>query len=77
MKEKARNYYLFSIGWDLFYHTLIMYWFVGSDHPVVPPLKYVKPFDFVDKIKSSMQGMLRQMKKLISGVLASSCKDGK
>ena len=81
MKENGRYYYVwggqfhniprgFVLPPTMNLHTLITYWFVGSEHPVVPTLKYVKPFDFEEKKRSSMQVLLSQMKKLMSGVLA-------
>ena len=79
VKENGRYYYVWGGQFHnprgfvlptMNLHTLITYWFVRSEHPVVPPLKYVKPFDFEEKKRSSMQGMLSQMKKLMSGVLA-------
>lgn len=48
-------------------HTLIVYWFVGSTHPVVPPLKNLKGKDF--PTVKSMGSRLSMMKKTISGVI--------
>ena len=81
--QNGRNYYVWGgkyhnvpRGFEIpkmNLHTLIVYWFVGSEHPVVPPLKYVKPFDFPNK--NRMRITICQMKKLMNGVLVAARRD--
>jgi hypothetical protein len=47
--------------------TLIVYWFCGSKHPLVPVLKNVKSWDF--KNPKTMKVALSQMRVLMSHVL--------
>jgi hypothetical protein len=47
--------------------TLIVYWFCGSKHPLVPALKNVKSWDF--KNPKTMKVTLSQMRVLMSHVL--------
>ena len=42
------------------------YWFVGSKHPRVPPLQYIKPYDFPNEKKIRVK--LSQMKNLMKAV---------
>lgn len=46
--------------------TLIIYWYCGSRHPVVPPLKYAKSWDF--RNSKTMKVCLCQMKRLMNEV---------
>jgi len=48
-------------------NTLIYYWFCGSKHPLVPPLKYARSWDF--RNPRAMTSVLAQMKKMVSHVL--------
>ena len=48
--------------------TLLTYWFVGSKHPRVPPLQYVKAYDFPNdkaiKVRlSQMKTMMKHVKR--------------
>ena len=43
--------------------TLMTYWFVGSKHPRVPPLQYVKAYDFLSE--KAMKVRLSQMKTMM------------
>ena len=53
-------------------NTLIYYWFCGSKHPLVPPLKYARSWDF--RSPRAMTSVLALMKKMMSHVLrAASC----
>lgn len=47
-------------------HTLIVYWFCGSKHPLVPPLKFAKSWDF--KNPRTIKVILSQMRLMISHV---------
>mmetsp|Transcript_14302 Transcript_14302/g.26816 ORF Transcript_14302/g.26816 Transcript_14302/m.26816 type:complete len:268 (+) Transcript_14302:1057-1860(+) len=47
--------------------TLIVYWFCGSKHPLIPALKNVKSWDF--KNPKTMKVVLSQMRVLVSHVL--------
>lgn len=51
--------------------TLIVYWYVGSNQPHCPPLKYVKCYDFPAK-KKTMKVVLSQMKRMITEVIRAS-----
>mmetsp|Transcript_14128 Transcript_14128/g.26499 ORF Transcript_14128/g.26499 Transcript_14128/m.26499 type:complete len:139 (-) Transcript_14128:145-561(-) len=46
--------------------TLIVYWYCGSQHPAIPPLKYARCWDF--KNKNTMRVTLSQMKRMIQEV---------
>jgi hypothetical protein len=46
--------------------TLIVYWFCGSQHPFVPPLRFAKSWDF--KNVKFMKVYLSQMKRMIDEV---------
>ena len=46
--------------------TLMTYWFVGSKHPRVPPLQYVKAYDFPNE--KAMKVRLSQMKTMMKHV---------
>jgi hypothetical protein len=45
--------------------TVICYWYVGSNQPLVPPLKYAKATDFPPHAVKRMRGTMSMMKKLI------------
>lgn len=56
-------------------HTFILYWFVGSSHPFVPPLKNVSSYDF-PKVKN-MKCKLSMMRRMIKdGVVCRANKVG-
>ena len=57
-------------------HTLIVYWFVGSQQPFVPPLRYIKGYDFPGKQMAKMRVQVSMMRKLIQGVLRAANKVG-
>jgi hypothetical protein len=46
--------------------TLIVYWFCGSQHPFVPPLRFAKCWDFNNR--KFMKVYLSQMKRMIDEV---------
>ena len=47
-------------------HTLITYWFVGNEHPSVPPLQHIKAYDFPND--KAMKVRLSQMKTMMKHV---------
>ena len=47
--------------------TLITYWYCGSIQPQVPPLRYMKAFDFPQQIKT-MKVVISQMKRTMKAV---------
>ena len=55
-------------------HTLIVNWFVGSKHPLIPPLKFSRPDDY-PKVKS-MKCTLSKMRKYMKAVLRAANKVG-
>ena len=55
-------------------HTLIVNWFVGSKHPLIPPLKFARADDF-PKVKS-MKCTLSKMRKYMKAVIRAANKVG-
>ena len=53
---------------DMNLNTLITYWYVGSQHPQIAPLKQLKLYNFALSKRNTMKATLSKMMKMMAGV---------